>query len=308
MGVIPATPEIPQQEVVELRNRGSYTIPSVARKAHRLLVDIEVVSVTRNQYQNFQYNLPQGDYCNVTFWSGASIVRTEKVKYPSQRLIDWVNVEASLANIIGLTGSIIVLTIGALAVALGLAPVEGDRKSPNTWGYPISHLKFVCPPDTQIRITCQWYPFNDDAEVEEGTSDLDDPAEGEDEYPSPRRNPRDDPWDGNAASSGADPLRDPRDFDDANEPPPPGSDSVAGKLYKVMIQYGGALGNDLEEDGPFYGPITGTRIDSNPAGIRGLLLAASDATGTPYEFQRRTISTPGAEATMTLVSVTEFTP
>jgi hypothetical protein len=308
MAILPVLREVPVQEVVEIRNTGSYTIPEAARKAHRLLIDVEIVSVTRTQYLNLQYNLPQGDYCNVTYWCGASIIRTEKVKYASTRLIDWVNIEGSIAQQLGILGRVIVVTIGSLGLALGAPPIEGDRRAYSTWGFNVSHLKFVCPPGTQIRVTCQWYPFRDLDNIEEPDADLDDPANGEDEYPSPRRNPSDDPWDGNAVSSGPDPLRDPRDSDEANEPPPPGGDSVPGKLYKVKIQYGGAFGNDLEDDGPFYGPIRGTRIDSNPSGVRALLLASSDAAGTPYEFQRRTISTPGVEATMTLASVTEFTP
>lgn len=221
MPVIPPTPESPVQEVVNIRNSGSYTIPEEARKAHRLLIDVEVISVTRNQYSNLMYIPNQGEYGNVTFFSGASLVRDMKLKFPAQRLIDWVNLEASIADMVGRAGFVIILTLRSMAIALGLVPFEGDRQSPNTWGYPITHIKFKTYPDTQIRVTCQWYPFVPFSETEPPTSDLDDPANGEDEYPYPRRNPREDPWNGNADSSGIDESRDPRDFDEANEPAPP---------------------------------------------------------------------------------------
>lgn len=221
MAILPVIRENPVQEVVEIRNRGSYTIPEEARKAHRLLVDVEVISVTRNQYTNLNYNLPQGEYGNVTYWSGASINRTEKIKYPSMRLIDWVNVEASAAFNAGLAADVPNRSVGALGLALGFPAIRGDRRAPIVWGYLTSHLKFVLYPHTQIRLTCQWYPWPDIEEFEEPDPDLDDPASGEDEYPAPRRNPPDDPWNGNAPSSGIDESRDPRDFDEANEPPPP---------------------------------------------------------------------------------------
>lgn len=236
MPVVSPIPETPEQEVVEFRNTASYTIPEAARKAHRLLLDLEIISVTRTQYVNLQYNLPQGEYANVTFWNGASISRTEKIKYPSQRLIDWVNVEAGISNIVGGTGYVILQTLEQMAIALGLVPVEGDRSSPNTWGYPVSHLKIVAYPDTQFRLTCQWYPFVDYPNVEETNPDLDDPAQGENEYPSPRRNPPDDPWKDNDPASPPDPQRDARDYSSDNDPPPP-VDPEAGNIntWKIHV-------------------------------------------------------------------------
>jgi hypothetical protein len=270
MPVVPSTPEIPEQEVVEIRNQGSYTIPQAARKAHRLLLDVEVISVTRNQYLNLQYNLPQGEYGNVTYWNGASISRTEKIKYPSQRLIDWVNIEAGIANIVGGTGYVILQTLREMAIALGLIPVEGDRSAPNTWGYPVSHLKFVCYPDTQIRITCQWYPFVDYPEVEETDPDLDDPASGEDEYPSPRRNPRDDPWKDNNPPTGPDPNRDERDYGDDNDPPPPpspGPDCTKTYYISWSVTATNEQGGTATTEGVtgLQGEITGFDTYFNPA-------------------------------------------
>jgi hypothetical protein len=88
-------------------------------------------------------------------------------------------------------------------------------------------------------------------------------------------------------------------------PPPPLTGGQIGKMYKVTIKYTGALGNLTEEDGPFFGPIRGVLVDQSPVGVRGILQAASDAAGTPYDFVRRTNSTPGLEAGMTLLSITE---
>lgn len=109
------------------------------------------------------------------------------------------------------------------------------------------------------------------------------------------------------------PLAPPYQGDDDNgntyvrpEPPPePVGGGQIGKMYKVRIKYTGALGEIEEDDGPFYGPIRGVVVDQNPAGVRGILLASSDAIGTPYDFVRRTNSTPGLEASMTLLSITE---
>lgn len=209
---LPVIRENPKQLVYEIRNRGSVTLPEEARKAHRVLVDIEIISVTRTQYQNLQYNLPQGDYCNVTYWAGASISQTRKVKYPSERLLDWVNIEAGIVYQLGITGAGIIQAIINLANAMGYANVNVPPREPQVWGLPISHLKFVAPPDTQFRITIQWYPFVDAPNVAEPNPDLDDPAEGEDEYPSPRRNPASDPWEGNNVAS---PLPADRDIRDA---------------------------------------------------------------------------------------------
>lgn len=221
MAQLPAIPESYLQVSAEIRNKGSFTIPIEARKAHRLIVDVEVVSVTRNQYLNFMYNLPQGDYCNVTHWAGSAISRTDKVKYPYQRLIDWVNIEGGgILNAVGV-GVVIIDTLISLGVALGLQVEETDGRAQPVWGYPTTHLKFVCPPQTQIRVTCTWYPF----ETVEGENDIDpqteEPTGGGDEYGSPVENPPDDPWDGNNPASAPDPNRDPRDYDDANDPPPP---------------------------------------------------------------------------------------
>ncbi len=260
MPVVPGTPETPVQEVVNIRNKGAYTIPEAARRSHRLLVDVEVISVTRNQYTNLMYNLPQGEFGNVTYWSGASIARTEKIKYPSQRLLDWVNVEAGLANIVGGTGYVILFTLRQMAIALGLVPVEGNRSPPNTWGYPISHLKFVLYPDTQIRITCQWYPFVNYPEVEETEPDLDDPASGEDEYPSPRQNPIGDPWNGNEYPTDPDSDRDSRDYSPENSSDEYLEGNSGPGVYQALFW----------SEPPSYFPgssITIDLIDSNPANL-----------------------------------------
>lgn len=87
---------------------------------------------------------------------------------------------------------------------------------------------------------------------------------------------------------------------------PPGGAGTVGQMYKVKIKYTGALGNLTEDDGPFFGPIRGVLVDQNDAGVRGILQAASDAAGTPYDFVRRTNSTPGLEAGMSLISVTPY--
>lgn len=244
MPELPVVRETPEQISFEIRNRGGVTIPEEARKAHRLLVDIEILSVTRTQYLNLQYNLPQGDYCNVTYWAGASISQTRKVKYVSERLIDWVNIEAGMAYHASLIGQTIIQTIVNLATALGYGSVELPRRPPNVWGYPISHLKFVAPPDTQFRVTIQWYPFVDVEGVSEPDPDLDDPASGEDEYPSPRNNPRNDPWRDNNEASPLDPERDERDYDSANIPPVPGS--ITGKGYRVAVSYIQIPPNNIE--------------------------------------------------------------
>lgn len=248
MAVLPVIRESPVQEVVQIRNKGSYTIPEEARKAHRLLVDIRILSVTRNQYSNLMYNLPQGEYGNCTYWSGAAINDTRKIKYPNERLIDWVNVEASAAFNAGLAAEVPNRSVGALGLAMGFPVVKGDRRPPIVWGFLTSHLKFVLYPDTQLELICQWYPWPDIDEFEEPDPDLDDPASGEDEYPSPKRNPRDEPWEGNPPSSGIDGSRDPRDFDDANVPPPPGSPGPdCTKTYRIV-----ASGETTDANGVTY--------------------------------------------------------
>lgn len=270
MTALPAARETPVQEVVEFRNEGAYTIPVEARKAHRVLIDIEIISVTRTQYQNFQYNLPQGDYCNVTYWAGASIVNTRKVKYVSERLLDWVNLEASIANSISQAGFVINTNMIAFAATLGSLLIPTPYADITTWGLNISHLKFVCPEDTQVRITCQWYPFLDFQGAAKADPDLDDPAEGEDEYPSPRRNPRDDPWKDNNPPSSPDPNRDSRDYGDDNTPPPPPSPGpdctktyyISWSVTATDEQGGTATTNGVSG---IQGEITGFDTYFNPA-------------------------------------------
>src|SRR5687767_5059583 len=152
MAVIDAIPEVPVQKSEIIRNKGSFTIPLEARQAHRLVVDIEIESVVRNQYLNFQYNMPQGDYCNVTYWGGDAVVETRKVKYPKERLLDWVNIEASVllngANDVLVTN----LNMKTIALAQGIILCETNYYRPFCWAYPVSHLKFVSPPGTQFKV------------------------------------------------------------------------------------------------------------------------------------------------------------
>lgn len=232
---LPASPESFLQVSYQIRNKGSFTIPDEARKSHRLILDIEVVSVTRTQYQNFLYNMPQGDYCNVTFWSGSAISRTEKIKYPSQRLIDWINIEASLCLNAAGVGVTIIETIKSLGAALELTVTETDGQSQAVWGYPITHVKVVCPEDTQILLTCTWYPFETTPLVNDIEPQIEEPSDSEDEYKSPSRNPSSNPWAENAPASLPQPDRDIRDypFQDPDEgiffPPNPG-----GGVYQVI--------------------------------------------------------------------------
>lgn len=236
MATLPVVRETPVQESVEIRNRGAYTIPEEARKAHRVLVDVEVISVTRTQYKNFMYNSPQGDYANVTLFNGASIKDTIKVKYPSQRLIDFVNIEGGICQMTALSCLAVSETVANLATAMGIVPVLGDNREINVWGLLISHLKIVCPEDTQVRITCQWYPFVHIPGVGDVNPDLDDPADGEPEYNEPRRNPVSDPWIGNPDGTARDPGRDPRDYD-SNAPDPKWRVWLIGTYLNSQGQY-----------------------------------------------------------------------
>lgn len=271
MAIIDAIPEVPQQQSAIIRNKGSFTIPEVARQAHRMVVDIEIQSVTRNQYFNLQYNMPQGDYCNVTYWHGKAIAETRKVKYPVERLIDWVNLEASL--LIFAANNVLVTNINmkTIATAQGILLGETDFIRPASWAHPCSHLKFVAPPDTQFKVTCTWWPFElpplPIAAPEPNTAQ---PPGGGDEYKSPQRNPNDDPWDGNAPPTGPDPNRDPRDYGPDNEPPPPPSPGPdCTKMYYISwsVTATNEQGGSATTEGVsgIQGEITGFDTYFNPA-------------------------------------------
>ena len=127
----------------------------------------------------------------------------------------------------------------------------------------VSHLKFFCPPDTQIRVTSQRYPVVEFDGAADADPDLDDPASGEDEYPSPRKNPPGDPWKDNEPPSAKDPERDARDYGDDNEPPPPpppppGPDEAV--LYHVVghaTAKGYSPSGDVDLVADFVADITG---------------------------------------------------
>lgn len=236
MVTFPPIRESPLELSFQIRNKGSFTIPFEARQAHRLALDIEVVSVTRTQYQNFLYNLPQGDYCNVTLWSGSTIRETIKVKYPSQRLLDWVNIEGGVYQSTALSCKSVLTTLRSLGAAMGYPSVAGDNQMPPIWGYPITHVKVVCPEDTQIKLTCQWWPFVSLPEIADVLPDLDEPSEGDSEYPSPSRNPANDPWKENAPPSLPDSNRDERDYSPENYP----STEPTEYQFKVPVSYTGS--------------------------------------------------------------------
>lgn len=263
--------ETPVQETVEIRNKGSYTIPLAARRAHRCLIDVEIISVTRPQYYNFLYNLPQGDYANFTLWSGASIRETVKIKYPAQRILDWVNIEAGMQHSAALVAAGVGRSLNNLAVQLGFIPFPLPNSPDPSWGLLISHVKVVCPEDTQLRITCQWYPFIAREDVATPDPDLDDPAEGEDEYPEPKKNPVGDPWQGNPDPSGPDPNRDPRDSSPDNVPPPPPPPPNGG--------IAGPNGAKADRSGTPVECTGGVNIINIPAGASWQLVAASSTCG-----------------------------
>lgn len=213
MGVkLPVVPEAWVEETVEIRNRGAYTIPNEARKAHRCTIDVEVVSVTREQFKNLMYNLPQGNYLNVTAFNGAAICDTIVIRYPTQRLLDWVNIEASVqysvARSVRSTYSFFELIMQQLSINYGLLPSRPD----NSWGLPWSHLKFVAPPDTQVRVRCRWYLFNEDPDVANPDPQTGDAQEGKDEYREPSQNSPNSPFSGNPPATERDTNRDPRDY------------------------------------------------------------------------------------------------
>ena len=244
--ILDAPLEIPVQESVQIRNRGSYTLPDAARKAHRLNLTVEIISVTRNQYNNLNYNPMQGDYCNVTYFVGDAVKETRKVKYPNEVLIEWLNFETSIINAISSSVLVTATNMRTIALAQGILLGENPFTRTFTWAYPVTHVKFVCPPDTQIKVTCTWWPFEyPDFEFAESEPNTATPPGGGDEYRNPRRNPMDEPWDGNADSSGIDESRDPRDFDEANEPPPPpplGEDCTRDYFIQAYVQYSNSDG------------------------------------------------------------------
>lgn len=254
--IIDAPLEIPVQESVQIRNGGSYTLPLAARKAHRLNLTVEIISVTRNQYTNLMYNPPQGEYCNVTYWVGDAVKETRKVKYPKEVLIEWLNLEKSIVAQAASDVLVTATNMRTIALAQGVILGETPFTRPFVWAYPVTHLKFIGYPDTQMKVTCTWWDFEyppfEFAEPDPNTAD---PPGGNDEYKKPKRNPNDEPWEGNAPASPPDPSRDPRDYDDANEPPPPESPGPdCTKQYLVTFS-----GTYTEEGGP-GGSFSGQQI------------------------------------------------
>lgn len=234
---------MPQQETIQIRNKGSFTIPEEARKAHRLNLTVEIISVTRNQYGNFNYNPTQGDYCNVTYFVGDSPIETRKVKYAKETLLEWLNFETSIINAVNSAVLVTATNMKTIALAQGILLGELPFTRTFTWAYPVTHLKFVCPPNTQIKVTCTWWPFEyPDFEFAESEPNTATPPGGGNEYRNPRQNNNSEPWDGNPGASAPDPDRDERDYDPANIPPPPPPDCVNYRLVG-QYQFGDTNGN-----------------------------------------------------------------
>lgn len=219
MADLPRIPEVPVTEVFEIRNRGSYSIPPAARKAHRITLDVEVRSVTRTQYRNNQYNLPQGEYGNCTLFNGAAILNTIKIKYPTQRVIEWVNIEAGIQadtaiNIQGVNETLKAI----IEILVGNASANPNQPA-NSWGLPYTHAKFVLYPDTQISLICTWWPFVEFEGVATPEPDISDPQQGKDEYREPTKQNPSAPFNGNPPPSERQLDRDARDFNNPSISP-----------------------------------------------------------------------------------------
>jgi len=84
-------PFIKEEREVQYRDQGSVVLTDRERSAARLIVTIDILSVTVEEYRNDRYVPPDGFYGYMTFFRGAAVWRKMSVDFPKQRVWDEIN-------------------------------------------------------------------------------------------------------------------------------------------------------------------------------------------------------------------------
>lgn len=200
-----------EEDNKQYREQGSYRFSEEQRNAYILIFTIQVLSFVNEPYASFK-TLPQnGFWGKATIFYGAEVIRTVPMEYAKQRFIHVIARDNLNAALIG--ASLATVQSGLIAVAIVAGGSIGAQplNLPDVSGFPETVIKFRGLPLAQYQFTCYWQPQQSGfAEFIEPFAE--DPTDGDDEYPEPRRNSADDPYANNAPSSPFDPDSDPRDF------------------------------------------------------------------------------------------------
>lgn len=184
-----------------------------------LACSVEIVSVIRDEYRSFKSNPANGHYGYAVIFHGADPVRRIDLEFPVTRLFTRENVIATTYTGQWFQTAQIGVSLRNLYNCLALpvklcADLVMEVADPIALpGHPETVVKVKVPPGSQFNIICYWV---DIPGVGVTTLEIDpsDGSDGLDEYPEPKRNPQDEPWQGNPGPNTEDPANDPRDYGD----------------------------------------------------------------------------------------------
>lgn len=226
-----------------------------------LAVDVEIVSVVKDEYRSLKSNPPNGHYGYAVIFHGSTCYKRVDLEFPATRLFYATNEIATIYTgqwflsqrlAEGLQAHYDCLS-PATKICLGLAIADpGNITLP---GHPETIVKVKVPPGSQFNIVVYWVDIPGIG-LTSLEIDASDGSDGLDEYPEPRRNDPGDPYDQNPPEDIRDPDNDDRDYLDA----PTEEGQVVGQNYSVVVARDFAISPPYAElTYTVVGPVSGIR-------------------------------------------------
>lgn len=199
------------------RGQGSYRFNFAQRRSLVLACDVEIVSVVKQPYESLKSLPPNAHYGFAVLFHGSTPFKRVDLEFPATRIFyarneiasSWVSTELAILSIsqgISLSYDCLSPTSKGCA-SLGLANPEGYILP----GHPETIVKVKVPETSQFNIIAYWIPIPDlgatNIEI-----DGSDGSDGLDEFPRPKVNDPDSPFQGNPPESPRNPANDPRDY------------------------------------------------------------------------------------------------
>lgn len=204
-------------EELTFREQGSIRFTDEQRAAYRMILDVEIISFVKEEYANLKSLPRNGFWGYATVFHGSSPIKLLKVEFAKQRLLDVIRQDILNTGLTVTSHLQTVSSIANLAEALSLDPVVSPWATPTVLANPETVVKFKSQPLTQFVFKLYWLPF-EAGTVEALLFNSEDPTDGGNEYPEPRRNLPGDPWANNPIPSPFDPDSDDRDYGNQNNP------------------------------------------------------------------------------------------
>lgn len=204
-------------EELTFREQGSIRFTDEQRAAYRMILDVEIISYVREEYANLKSLPRNGFWGYATTFHGSSPLQLVKVEFARQRLLDVIRQDILNAGLTVTSHLQIISSLANLGDALSLGPIVSPWFTPTVLANPETVVKFKTQPLTQFTFKLYWLPF-EPGTVEALLFNSEDPTDGGDEYPEPRRNLPGDPWANNPIPSPFNPDSDDRDYGNQNQP------------------------------------------------------------------------------------------